>query len=198
MEIIINPNLANLPTVDYRSLNDFQEGLKTLEKVNYDKLRKSLEERGLLAPFFLWPDPATNKNYIIDGHQRKRVFVLEKVQPYEMPYIYVPGETKEEAKQNLLVITSQYGKVSEQGFNEFVFDLPQEWIQSTIHFDALAKQFEQTMKPALTAFPEDVELKAFTKTHILISFPPDKLIEIQEHLDKIIEKPYVEYEQASN
>lgn len=198
MEITINPNLVNLPTKDYRSLNDFQENLKVLEKVNYDKLRKSLEEKGLLAPFFLWPDPETNKDFIIDGHQRKRVFVLEKVQPFEVPYIYVPGETKEEAKQNLLIITSQYGRVTEQGFNEFVFDLPEQWVQSTIHMDALSKQMTASMAPALSAFPEDVELKAYSRTHVLISFPPDKLIEIQDLLNQIIEKPYVEYEQGSN
>lgn len=198
MQLKINDNLANLPTKDYRLMVELQGDLKTLSKENYDRLRNSLEDRGLLAPFFLWPDPTTNKDYIIDGHQRKKIFTFEKVQPFEVPFIYIPGETIDEAKQNLLVITSQYGTITEQGFNEFTFDLPKEWIEHTVNFDALQKQFDQSLKPALQAFPEDIELRGFKKTHVLLSFPPEKLIEIQDLLTQITDKPYVEFEQTSN
>lgn len=42
------------------------------------------------------------------------------------------------------------------------------------------------------------EIKPYCKTHILLSFPPEKLADIKEHLEKIIEVDGVEYEQASN
>lgn len=42
------------------------------------------------------------------------------------------------------------------------------------------------------------EIHPFTKTHVLLSFPPEKLVLIKEHLDKILLIEGVEYEQASN
>lgn len=42
------------------------------------------------------------------------------------------------------------------------------------------------------------ELKPYTMTHILISFPPSKLMEIQSHIEEIIKIEGVEYEQSSN
>ena len=38
----------------------------------------------------------------------------------------------------------------------------------------------------------------FKKTHILLSFNPEKLNEIQEHLEKILEVDGIEYDQTSN
>lgn len=46
--------------------------------------------------------------------------------------------------------------------------------------------------------PTTLNLSGFKKTHILISFPPDKMIEVQEHLEKILQIDSVEYEQSSN
>jgi hypothetical protein len=42
------------------------------------------------------------------------------------------------------------------------------------------------------------ELRPFLKTHILISFSPEKMIEIQDLIQKITEIEGVEYEQSSN
>jgi hypothetical protein len=198
MEIKINVHLKDLPVIDYRALEESQGNLKTLSKENYDRFRNSLIDQGQLAPFFLWVDPETEKFLIIDGHQRKKIFNLEKVIPFERPYLLVPGETFEQAKKAALAISSQYGTITEQGLNEYTFEFPSEWVHNTVHFDALSKQFEKSIKPALSAFPEDIEIKSFTKTHLLLSFPPDKLIEIQDLLKPILEKPYVEYEQGSN
>lgn len=202
MTIKINEHLTDLPFADYRTLEDLQKGLKTLEHVEYNKLRSSLQDRGLLAPFFVWVEPGTSRKKIMDGHQRKRVFVMESVEPFEVPYIIIPGATEQEAKENLLTITSQYGKISERGLEDFVFEaqIPLEWIQATVNFDALNKVLEQSVaeQTALKAFPQDIELKGFIKTHVLLTFPPEKLIEIQDLLKPILEKEYVEYEQSSN
>lgn len=198
MNIFVNPNLNDLPTIDYRALEEVQGNLKTLSKENYDKLRNSLTTQGQLAPFFLWINPENDKRIIVDGHQRNKLFRLEKATPFERPYLLVPGDTLEDAKKACLSISSQYGTITEQGFNEFTFDFPADWLQNTIHFDALTKQFEKSLPKAITAFPEDIELKGFKQTHLLLSFPPEKMIEIQELLKPILEKPYVEYEQGSN
>ena len=42
------------------------------------------------------------------------------------------------------------------------------------------------------------EIKPYRLTHILISFPPEKLIDIAPHLEKIFTIEEVKYEQSSN
>ncbi len=126
MIIQINPNLKDLPLIDYRELEDTQGSLKTLTKENYEKFRNTLLKQGLLCPFILWIDPLTGKKHLIDGHQRKRLFKIENVEPVMFPYLLVPGDNMQEAKKNLLAISSQYGTTTEQGYNEFIFDLPKE------------------------------------------------------------------------
>lgn len=200
MDIVINPNLSELPVTDYRGLEDIQGGLKTLAPTNYKKLLKSIKERGLLSPFFVWLNPDNNKKYLIDGNQRKRVFTLEGVEPFEVPYILVPGVNLTEAKQNLLSITSQFGTITEKGFDDYIFnlDIPKEWIDHTVNFDALHKTIIDELPASLKSVPVDVDLKSFTKTHVLISFPPEKMIELQDLLQPIFDKNYVEINQSSN
>lgn len=45
---------------------------------------------------------------------------------------------------------------------------------------------------------EEMELRPYRMTHILLSFPPEKMIDIQKHLEAILKIPGVEYEQGSN
>jgi hypothetical protein len=44
----------------------------------------------------------------------------------------------------------------------------------------------------------EADLRPYTMSHILISFPPGKLLQIKEHLEKILEIDGVEYEQSAN
>jgi len=146
MEIKINPNLIDLPTLDYRAMEDVQGELKILDKENYERLRNTLVEQGQLAPFFIWIDPGTDKRMIVDGHQRKRLFTLEKVTPVERPYILIPGANINEAKKALLAISSQYGRITQEGFDKFTFDFPKDWLNENIHFDELSKAFADQEK----------------------------------------------------
>lgn len=136
-----------LPTIDYRQVENFQGDLKVLDKENYLKLRNSIVSQGLLAPFYIWLNPSNKLLYLIDGHQRKRMFTLENVEPYLIPYVMVPGKTASEAKMNLLAISSQYGTITDSGFKKFSFDIPEVWIKETINFDALAKPFKVEFTP---------------------------------------------------
>lgn len=44
----------------------------------------------------------------------------------------------------------------------------------------------------------ETQIRPFHKTHILLSFPPDRLVLMQPYLEKILEISGVEYEQSSN
>lgn len=109
----------NLPL---KSLIPFQDDIKTLPKERYEKLRKSVLKYGVFLPFFIWKHKG--KNYIADGHQR-RVMLLQMIENEaytcpNLPVVYVPAASYAEAKQKVLIITSQYGVFSDEGFDAFI------------------------------------------------------------------------------
>ncbi len=128
---IHNPN--NLPTIDYREVEEFQGNLKDLTKDNYAKLKKSIEENGFFIPMFLWKHKGKFK--VLDAHQRLRVLKKENAQPYEIPYIEIEAKDEQEAKKKLLLISSQYGTITREGLDEFAFDLDDDWMTDTLNFD---------------------------------------------------------------
>jgi DNA modification methylase len=141
--------LSDLPHVSILALEPFQGGLKELTAREYGKLKKSLLENGVIVPFFVWAE--TGK--LLDGHQRRRVFESEGWQ-MDVPVVYISAENEQDAKRKLLVISSQYGKVTQEGFDEFTFDLDGDWILGTANFDALPFVFDGL---ADEPEPEDAE-----------------------------------------
>lgn len=139
MQITIhNPN--NLPTVDYRDINPLQGRLKDLNEQNYTKLKNVLVHRGFRAPLFLWK--SGDDFFLMDGHQRQIVMVQEDMNDngdYKVPYVLIEAENENDAKEQLLEITSQYGEITQEGFDEFIAiaELPEAEIIEAIHFDAL-------------------------------------------------------------
>lgn len=137
MKIAIhNPN--NLPTIDYRKVKPLQGNLKDLTEKNYNKLKGVLAKRGFEVPLFLWFDG--DIAYYLDGHQRQRVMAGEDMSDngnYEVPYVRIEAKDKKEAKEKLLEITSQYGKITYEGFDELVADLPEAEVIEAVSFDAL-------------------------------------------------------------
>lgn len=135
MKLKISKTLKGLPTCDYRELIPLQGNLKDLSESNYNKLKKSLTEFGFIVPLFIWKHEG--KNYIIDAHQRHRVLMKEQAQPFLLPYVEIEADSEKEAKKRLLVISSQYGKITQEGFDEFAFDIEDYWKFETVNFDAL-------------------------------------------------------------
>lgn len=140
--IIHNPD--NLPLIDYRTVKPLQGNLKDLTAENYNKLKNVLLKRGFLIPFFIYHHTkfgntaAENEeyDYLLDGHQRQRVMISENMQPYMVPYIRIDAPSLTVAKEQLLEITSQYGTITQEGFDEFTAELP-EFDIGDINFDAL-------------------------------------------------------------
>ena len=136
--ITIAPELRELPHYQLADLLELQGELKDLTERNAAKLRRSITKHGLFVPFFVWPAPDGN-TYILDGHQRKRVLVKDGHGSLPVPCVLVHADTLPEAKEKLLVISSQYGRITQTGYDEFTFDLPD--IGELVHFDALAFEF---------------------------------------------------------
>ena len=133
--IVHNPN--NLLLIDYREVKPLQGELKDLSEANYKKLANVLNKRGFTTPLFVWNDGTDN--YLMDGHQRQRVMLGEDMQPYEVPYILIEADNIKDAKAQLLEITSQYGTITQEGFDTYIAqaELPEAEMMESINFDAL-------------------------------------------------------------
>ncbi|NIQ92400.1 MAG: ParB N-terminal domain-containing protein [Deltaproteobacteria bacterium] len=134
MKLKIPESLTRLPKIDYRNVLELQGDLKDLTKANYDRLKKSLQTYGFIVPLFIWRDGTTV--YAVDGHQRLRVLKKENAEPHALPFVEIEARTETEARQKLLVISSQYGTITPEGFDAFTADIDNAWLSDTVHFDA--------------------------------------------------------------
>ena len=100
--------------IDYRTLKPLQGNLKDLSAENYGRLKKSFTEKGLFIPIFVWNDGQEFR--ILDGHGREKLFNQEKAsfidasgrKTYEVPCLVIPAANLQDAKEKLLIISSQY------------------------------------------------------------------------------------------
>lgn len=153
---IVADELKDLPHINIRDLEPFQGDLKQLTRREYEKLKRSILENGIIVPFFVWEE--TGK--ILDGHQRQRVMINEGW-TMTVPVIYISAENIQDAKKKLLVISSQYGRITQEGWDEFTWDLDEDWLEDTTHFDALTLVFgewEDDEKEKLTLDKTDADI----------------------------------------
>ena len=109
-------------TIPIDELEEFQGNLKELSKENFEKLKQNILENGFSFPISIWLGPKKKKK-IIDGHQRLRVLLDMKTEGYEIPGIpvdFIEAKNEQEAKRKVLAAASQFGKVTDEGFYEFL------------------------------------------------------------------------------
>ena len=131
----ISEKLKDLKTAKIDEIKDLQGNLKDLSEKNYAKLKNSIDKYGFIIPFFVWIDE-NGELWTLDGHQRKRL-ITKEFGNVEVPYIEIEAKTKTEAKEKILLISSQYGQTTKDGFDEFSFDLDIEFIDEFTTFDNL-------------------------------------------------------------
>jgi hypothetical protein len=104
-------------------LTAFQGDLKSLSKVNYNKLKSNILLYGFSSPVHVWQ--YKKKNYILDGHQRTivlRGLLSEGYQIPPLPIIFIKAKNVKEAKEKILLLSSQYGSLSDDSLSEFMCD----------------------------------------------------------------------------
>ncbi|GAB3272887.1 hypothetical protein GCM10027347_44860 [Larkinella harenae] len=136
MKLTISPALAELPTISSNDLWDLQGNLKDLSKSNYKRLVQSIETEGFFFPLFVWFEPQTGDPYTLDGNQRLRVLRTEFPGGVDLPYVEVKADDQEHAKKMILLISSNYGEVTKDGFDEFIATMPDtDFIKQATTFD---------------------------------------------------------------
>lgn len=113
-------------------MTELQGTLKERTDIDFDKIKLSIIKYGFSFPFFVWNDG--KKNYILDGHGRFSTLCKMQKDGYEipdLPVVYVDCKDKDEAKQKLLRLNSQYGKMTKESVLEFTSGLD-------LNFDEIA------------------------------------------------------------
>jgi hypothetical protein len=108
-------------SIDLASLQPLQGNLKELSHRNFEKLKRSVLKHGLSFPFFVWQHDGVN--YVLDGHQRDRVLRRMQEEGYDVPPVpcaTIQARDRKEAAAKILLISSQYGKMTEQSLGEFL------------------------------------------------------------------------------
>lgn len=120
---------------DFLKLEDMtvmQGNLKERNDTDYEKIKKSILTYSFSFPFFIWKNGKTN--YLIDGTGRHSCLLRMQEEGYiipDLPVVYVDCKDKNEAKQKLLRLNSQYGHMTKESVLDFTDGLD-------INFDEIA------------------------------------------------------------
>ncbi len=105
-----------------KDLNPLQGGLKSLSEQNYQKLKAAITgKHGFSFPFAVWKNKG--KLWTVDGHQRLAALLRMKEEGYKIPRLpidYVEARNIKEAREKILLATSQYGKMTHASLVEFL------------------------------------------------------------------------------
>ena len=102
---------------------EFQGGLKKRDEADIDKIVGSIRRFGFSFPFFVWRHRGLNN--ILDGHGR--LLALHKLDELgfkvpPLPVVYVSCRTERDARDLLLRLNSQYGRMTAESVLEFIGD----------------------------------------------------------------------------
>lgn len=126
----ITDKIIKSKPIPWRSMKFLQpEGLKDLTKDAYKKLRQSILNNHFVESFKVWEDPKDKKIYCLDGYHRVKVLQELKKEGHEIPDTFradfLDCKDKQEASKLILIYSSIYAKVTQEGLYEFanLYDL---------------------------------------------------------------------------
>ena len=126
-------------SADWHSFQFIQNGaFKELSGVAGDKLKKSILKNDFSQPFYVWEDIAAGVVYCLDG--KHRIDILNDLKadghnvPQLLPATFIRCADKKEAAGLVLVYSSIYANVTEQGLFDFIeeYDLRYDDFKETI------------------------------------------------------------------
>jgi DNA modification methylase len=135
---------------ELESLIEFQGTLKELSVKDYEKFKMQLCELGFSEPVSVWVN--NGNNYILNGHTRIKTLKKMKTEgfiiPDKIPVSLIDAKDWKQAKKKVLALTSQYGKITNDGLYEFLSDanldfdeISEEMRFPEIDFDKYALEF---------------------------------------------------------
>jgi len=160
-----------------------------------DAVKRSIESFGFLDPIIA----RRSDNMIVAGHTRQKSAIQTGL--HEVPVIYV--DMNDEDMKLFNIADNKLGEYAVWDTGELAnimrelsekdIDLSLTFFSETEIDDLLGGVEEKELLEERTE-----EIRAYKQTHVLLSFPPEKIIDLQEILEKIRSIEGVEYEQCSN
>jgi hypothetical protein len=123
-------------TKDFLKLEDMtvmQGGLKIRDDSDYEKIKKSILKYKFSFPFFIYKDKK-GKNLLVDGTGRHDCLLKMQKEGYiipELPVCYIQCRDLKEAKEKLLRLNSQFGRMTKESVLTFAEDID-------LNFDEIA------------------------------------------------------------
>jgi ParB-like chromosome segregation protein Spo0J len=168
-------------------IEDLPQNPRIIKDAKFKALVRSLKESPeMLNLRELIVYPYAEKFVIIAGNMRYRA--AQELNMIELPCKILPIDTPVEKLR-------EYAIKDNNPYGEDNWDiLANEWNEEELRgWDVDMPELTEAKNKI-----EEREIIPFVKTHVLISFNPEKMIDIQEWLQKIKQIPGVEYEQSSN
>jgi len=127
--MIIKINVSGHINIPISKILSFQGDLKKLSEKNHSKLRNEILADGFNFAPHIWNQD--KKYFILDGHQRIYVMKQLKKEGYgfkspdgtvshSIPCNIVIADDVDSAKRKVLQAISQYGKLDDTGFKDFI------------------------------------------------------------------------------
>ncbi len=161
-----------------------QEDFKELPKEAKAKLKTSVLSNNFTQPFYVWKDPESAIMFCLDGKHRVKILeelVEEQHQvPDLLPATFIQCDNKQEAAKLVLIYSSLYAKITQQGLFDFIqmYDLEYDDIKVEMHIpDFSSDRFEQKFDLYET---HDCEENEGTDSGDILVQPGD-LFEINSH-----------------
>ena len=181
----------------YRNVNELKKlpnNPRSIKDSSFQSLCKSLQDN----PDYFEARPLilsdrTGTLIIIAGNQRYDA--AKYIGLKQVPTVLLTGLTEEREKEIIIRDNVSNGEWSYEILStDWNKESLEEWGVPTGEFKKEIEEIEEMEKSVM----QKKEIKPYNKTHILLSFNPELLLKIQEHIEKIIKIEGIEYEQTSN
>ena len=172
---------------------------RTISAEAMEGLTNSIKTFGCVEPIVV--NVRKKANRIVGGHQRYKALLELSGPGCECICITVDLNEAAEKRLNLTLnnpaVQGEFIKDLARYIDELKKQLPDDNTDLALQIDALREQLGDNSKQPGCNYKEEI-LRPFKKTHVLISFSPELLPQIQNHLLAIIKTEGIEYEQSSN
>lgn len=144
--------VIELKLTEWKTLIPLQpDNFKDISMNDYERLKNSLIKNHFAMPFTVWK--TKSKIYIIDGHHKQKILfdLLEEGYkiPEKLPCAYLDCKTLKEAKEYILLYSSQYAQINQDVLMTWIkteqfdiSDLKNLYSLPTIDFDYLPMELE--------------------------------------------------------
>lgn len=122
----IQSQILKQEPVQWKSLKWLQSSkLKDLGDRGIEKLKNSLKENNFVQPFNVWQD-SKGTIWILDGHHREKALTQLEQEGYTIPETlpanFISCKDKKDAAKMVLLYSSIYAKITNDGLGEFLDD----------------------------------------------------------------------------